>query len=577
MIFGHRRLSILDLSEAANQPFRISGYGASLIFNGEIYNFREIQNCLSLKGYTFTTSGDSEVLLTAYREWGYSCLNYLKGMFAFAIYDEEQDIVFAARDRAGEKPFFYRHSPDGFMFASELKALFTNRSFDRKLNLQSLDVYLERGFVPGESCIVDGFNKLPAANALIYDLGRGTLKKWRYWDVPDIEHNSEPLDEAILLEELERVLEASVARQLQADVSVGVLLSGGVDSSLITALATRHTEKLKTFSLGFPGHKKEDETPYAKLIANHFNTEHIELYAEPASADILPSLIEQFDEPMVDSSMIPTFLLTKEVKKHCTVALGGDGGDELFGGYPHYSQWLTAHLYLSKVPSFVKILLAQISRNFLPVGFKGRNFLNSMDLNFDKSIPRFPIHFDAFNRKSLLKNQYRSNELYQDLYSEDLNSCGDIVAMATRADFKHYLAEDILVKIDRCSMLNSLELRAPFLDVDTIEFAFSKVPSNLKATPDNKKILLKKLAKKILPKNFNLVRKQGFSIPMNTWLEKGPYKELVGDVLTGSDCIFEPSAVNKLLRGQAAGRNNGERIFALAQFEMWRSRYGISM
>jgi asparagine synthase (glutamine-hydrolysing) len=567
----------VDLSEAANQPFRINGYQASLIFNGEIYNFREIRNCLSLKGYTFTTSGDSEVLLTAYQEWGYSCLDHLKGMFAFAIYDEVKNIVFAARDRVGEKPFFYHQSTHGLMFASELKALYENKSLNRKLNLNSLDVYLERGFVPGGSCMVDGFNKLPPANALVFDLGQGTLKKWQYWQIPDTDQNSDPEDEDTLLLKLEKVLEASVARQLQADVPVGVLLSGGVDSSLITALASRQTEKLKTFSLGFPGHKKEDETPHAKLIANYFNTEHIELFAEPASADILPSLIEQFDEPMVDSSMIPTFLLTREVKKHCTVALGGDGGDELFGGYPHYSQWLTAQRYLSRFPSFVKKPLAQISQQFLPLGFKGRNFLNCMDKNFEKSIPRFPIHFDTFTRKSILKQQYRTKELYQDLYLEDFNSCGDIVGAATRADFKHYLAEDILVKVDRCSMLSSLELRSPFLDVDTIEFAFSKIQSNLKATPDNKKILLKKLAKKILPKDFNLMRKQGFSIPMNSWLEKGPFKELFWDVLTAPDCIFEPSAVNKLLKGQSAGRNNGERIFALAQFEMWRSRYGISM
>ncbi len=263
---AHRRLSILDLSPAGHQPMRDELRGLTIVFNGEIYNFRELRAELEQRGYGFRTSSDTEVLLAAYDVWGTECLSKLNGMFAFALYDARRQTVFLARDRAGEKPLFYHLAQGTLHFASELKVLLADPSLPRRINPDSLDCYLAMGYVPGERCILQGYNKLPPAHALSFDLQRGTAKVWRYWQVPDLtpEAAAGQVDELGLLDELEALLEDSVRRQLVADVPVGVLLSGGVDSSLITAMAVRASNKVKTFTIGFPGHGSLDETEHAR-------------------------------------------------------------------------------------------------------------------------------------------------------------------------------------------------------------------------------------------------------------------------------------------------------------------------
>jgi len=320
---AHRRLSIIDLSERGHQPMTDPGGQLWITFNGEIYNYRDIRKELQARGHSFRSESDTEVILEAYRAWGTECLVRLNGIFAFALYDSCKRQLFMARDRAGEKPLYYALAHGGICFASELKGLMAEPTLPRHIDPEALDCYLAMGFVPGERCMLQGVKKLPPAHALVFDLKNGQARLWRYWQLPELDATAKTglADEAALLDELEALLEDSVRRQLVADVPVGVLLSGGVDSSLITAMAVRATSKVKTFIIRFPGYGDYDETEHARLIARHFATEHVELEAAESTVDLLPILARQFDEPMVDSSMIPTYLISRLIRQHCTVAL----------------------------------------------------------------------------------------------------------------------------------------------------------------------------------------------------------------------------------------------------------------
>jgi len=575
---AHRRLSIVDLSPAGHQPMQDETRELTVVYNGEIYNFAELRVELEQRGYNFRSSTDTEVLLAAYDAWGTDCLSRLNGMFTFALYDARRQTVFLARDRAGEKPLFYHLAQGTLHFASELKALLADPSLPRRINPDSLDCYLAMGYVPGERCILQGYNKLPPAHCLIFDLKRGTSKVWRYWQVPDLtpQAASGQVDEFGLLNELEKLLEDSVRRQLVADVPVGVLLSGGVDSSLITAMAARASSQVKTFTIGFPGHGSLDETEHARLIASHFGTDHTELVIEPTTADLIPRLARQFDEPMVDSSMIPTFLVSQLVGQHCTVALGGDGGDELFGGYTHHSRLLWMQGRLGRIPPSLRKAIS-FGAEKLPVGLKGRNWLQGLGEDLQRGLPLVTNHFDATTRRQLMAQYDDWSLVAKSIHRERIPQHPDLLQRVTRMDFANYLAEDILVKVDRASMLSSLEVRAPLLDHRLIEFAFGKVPSHLKATPDDKKILLKRLTARLLPLGFDQQRKQGFSIPLAAWLKTGPFRDIFYEVLLDTDCIFDRCTVLRLLKGQELGRSNGERLFALVLFELWRREYKITM
>ena len=376
------------------------------------------------------------------------------------------------------------------------------------------------------------------------------------------------------MQELETLLQDAVARQMVADVQIGILLSGGVDSSLLTALAVRTSSRVKTFTIRFPGHGNYDETPHARLIADHFRTDHVELEASDTSVDLLPRLARQFDEPMSDSSMVPTFLISQEIRRHCTVAIGGDGGDELFGGYAHYDHILRQESRLARLPGFVRRGVAAGAAQFLPTGYRGRNYLRGYGMRLGSG--QLPLAlFDAVSRRKLLRGM-PGWEFGAEAKRERIDGVSlDLVQRMTRSDFRQYLPEDILVKVDRASMLNSLEVRAPFLDYRLIDFAFGRVPSDLKTSGDNRKILLKLLARRLLPEGFDLKRKQGFSIPLASWLEAPAYRDYFRDILLGaSDSPFDRRYVKSLLAGQAKGRSNSERLFNLLMFELWRTEYG---
>ena len=575
---GHRRLAVLDLSPAGHQPMADVRNELVCVFNGEIYNFQELRRELEQKGHKFRSRTDTEVILAAYREWGTNCLSRFNGMFAFALYDTAQRRLFMARDRAGEKPLYYSLGKGVLRFASELKALMADPAYPRLIDSEALDCYLVLGFIPGSSCILQGTQKLPPAHALVFDLEGGQLRLWQYWNAPPPPENTGmPMDEASLLSELEELLEDAVRCQLVADVPVGVLLSGGMDSSLITAMAVRVSNKLKAFTIRFPGYGKLDETEHARLIAEHFDIEHVELEANSATADLLPRLASQFDEPVLDSSMIPTFLVSKLVRQHCTVALGGDGGDELFAGYEHYRRLLWMKASLGWIPQNFRASISLVAERYFPVGLKGRNWFQGLGVDLHSGLPLIATYFDAATRRRLMVQYPSWPMLAEAVVKGRVPLAPDLLQRATRMDFFNYLPEDILVKVDRASMLNSLEVRAPLLDYRLIDFAFGKVPTHLKASPRDNKILLKRLAGRVLPPTFDRKRKQGFSIPLAKWLKAGSFRELFHEVLLGSNGFFDQSAVRGLLHGQDRGCSNGERLFGLVMFELWRQEYGATL
>jgi asparagine synthase (glutamine-hydrolysing) len=576
---GHRRLAIVDLSSAGRQPMQDTSGELMIVFNGEIYNFADLRQKLATRGYAFHSHCDTEVILAAYREWGIGCLSYLTGMFAFALYDSRQRQLFMARDRAGEKPLYYSLVNRTLRFASELKGLMADIMLPRRIDAEALDCYLAMGFAPGERCILRGTSKLPPAHALLFSLASGQARVWRYWKPPEY---TGPVvlgetEETELLDELESLLDDSVSQQMVADVQVGILLSGGLDSSLITAMAVRKSPKVRTFTIRLSGESSLDEGRHANLIARHFRTDHTELLAGESSVDVLPSLAQQFDEPIADSSVIPTYIVSQLIRRHCTVALGGDGGDETFGGYHHYNRLLWMQRNLNWIPWHLR-RFARNSAGLLPVGFRGRDYLQMLEVDWKQGLPLVVSLFGRDLRRQLLSSQDDRTLVAERVWRERIPKSPHLLRRAMEMDFENYLAERVLVKLDRASMLNSVEIRAPFLDRRLLEFSFGKLPMYLMVDGARRKVLLKRLAKRILPPEFELERKQGFSIPLGAWLRTKLWQDLLHETLLNSQTsFFDPDVVRPLIEAQRKGYNNSERLFALVLFELWRRHYHMTM
>ena len=576
--FGHRRLSIVDLSPTGHQPMHDPLTGCVIVFNGEIYNFQTLRDELAGRGAQFRGTSDTEVLLAAYREWGVECLTRLAGMFAFVLFDPRQQRLFGARDRAGEKPFFYRLQDGRFDFASELKGLLAMQSASPTINTDALNEYFAYGYVPGDGCMVQGVAKLPAGHAFTFDLSRGDLRTWRYWALP-APARRDACDGEALIDRLDQLLEAAVRRQIVADVPVGVLLSGGVDSSLVTAMAARvSSTPVRTFTISFPGHAQHDEAAFARIVAAHFGTAHTDLPAEAATVDLLPELARQYDEPLADSSMIPTFLVSRLIRQHATVALGGDGGDELFGGY-HSHRWLLRQQAVRRVvPPIARRVVRAATQNLVPVGIKGRNYILGYMEDTDESLARPGIFFEHAARQRVL--QPIADRITNAPEQRRMHAFRDgrhLVERVTAMDFSLYMPDDILVKVDRASMLASLEVRAPFLDQAVIEFAFGTVPPDWRATARERKRLPRALGARILPKALDLRRKQGFSIPLHSWF-KGSWGDYMEEVVRSADpSLFDREALGGVIDSQRRGLANTHRIFAVTMFELWRRHYGATL
>ncbi|MDP9192144.1 MAG: asparagine synthase (glutamine-hydrolyzing) [Acidobacteriota bacterium] len=573
---AHRRLAIVDLSPGGHQPMADASGRVHVAFNGEIYNFLELREELRSHGHAFHTSSDTEVMLAAYRQWGEGFLSRLIGMFAMVLYDDARRMLYLVRDRAGEKPLFWWRNAGRIVFASELKALFGFPGFPRRIDREALEHYLAYGYVPGELCMIDGVRKLAPGSFLRLNLDNGELTFRRYWDLPEPPETAE-VDAASLERELESLLLESVRRQMIADVPVGILLSGGVDSSLITAMAARVSSRpVKTFTISFPGHGKYDEAPYARAVARHFGTEHLELPAQPATVGLLPLLARQYDEPIADSSMVPTYMVARLIREHATVALGGDGGDELFGGYPHYVWAQRLDLFRALVPGPLRRAMSA-GATHLPRGIRGRNHLMSAGANGDDGLTFMNLYFDREWRRRLLRFDANGAVTPEEFRVSLARGARSALQSAQRIDFRSYMVDDILVKVDRASMLTSLETRAPFLDAPIIEFVFGKVPDHLKVTLRERKVLLRRLAHRLLPGGLDLRRKQGFSIPLRAWLA-GEWGTFTREVLTEADpALFDRAEIAALLAADARHLNNANRIFALTIFELWRREYNITV
>ena len=554
ILFGHRRLSIIDLTSLGSQPMYREDLGLLITFNGEIYNFLEIRNVLISKGYNFNSNSDTEVLLVAYAHWGSDFLSYLNGMFAFALYDERKKISIIARDRVGEKPLYYFKSSNYLYFSSEIKALIINEKVDRKISPIGLNYYLSLGYIPSPDSIIKDIYKLKPGHFLEINTNTFKVTEKKYWDVPKNNLYKSPED---LIDELDVLLKKSVKRQLISDVPLGILLSGGLDSSIITAYASEASSKVKTFNIRFPGYGNLDETKHARVVSDHFGTNHTELDANDIiDLDFIEKICKDFDEPVNDSSLVPTFLVSKLVKEHCTVALGGDGGDELFGGYGKYLDLKKYKKLFNYIPFGTRKILTDAVISNMPIGMRGRNWLQYFSFDYHNNHFLIQNHFDATSQKKLLKNGLYTDYKFDIIYNQMLSDRNDLIRNATELDFRTYLPEDILLKIDRASMLNSLEVRAPFLDFEIIEFAFKYVPSDLKVLNGDKKILLKTLSKLKLPMQFDYNRKQGFSMPLFELLKDKKWQLYIQEILYESSLdIFDKKYVSNLVSRLYCRRN----------------------
>lgn len=562
---GQRRLSIIDLSPMGHQPMLSADGRFVIVFNGEVYNFKQLKEELKTQGVCFTSDSDTEVLLAAYIAWGETFLIRLNGMFAFAIYDQGTPSLapslFIARDRVGEKPFYYSHTADSFRFASELKAI----DHFGKINLQALNHYLTLGYVPGSMCLFEGVHKLPPAHCGRLNLSTGALDIRRYWALPKNQPKFK-IDGTELATEAGALIEDSVRLRLIADVPVGVLLSGGLDSSLVVAAAARvSSSPVETFTIALPG-SSLDEAHHAQKVAGFFGTRHHVLPLAKPSLDLLDGLAPFIDEPIADSSVLPAWLVFGLARKHVTVALGGDGGDELFGGYTHYQQSLADVERLRWLPQPLLGVLARAA-SVLPAGVRGRNRLASLRGGASQQTIWGGAYFDVRLRQRLLKFDavtelgagFQAPELF--LYGLYMQGADPLDGM-TRADFGSVLPDDFLVKVDRASMAHSLEVRAPMLDHRLIEFAFGQVPSEWKIKGKETRRLQRVLAKQWLPPDLDINRKQGFSIPINEWLRNEGEQGLMNR-MSGLPDLINLGEVRGIVRGHIAGRANGGRLFAL--------------
>ena len=575
VVLAHNRLSIIDLSVSGKQPMSY-GDNYHVTLNGEIYNFSNLKSKLIKDGFTFESDTDTEVLLAAYAKWGISFLNQIVGQFAFALYDKAINKIFIVRDRAGEKPLYYYHNNNSLVFSSEIKGMLANKDIPVKLDYSSLSKFLSLGYTSNSNSIFNDIKKVKPGHYICFDLNTGDFTMNKYWELPKYD-NDKNIDSIDLIDEFQTIFKKAVSSQLVSDVPLGILLSGGLDSSLITAMAAKSVKNIKTFTVKFSNSKKYDESKYAKLISKYFSTEHYELEASTIESDIFLKLSEQYDEPLIDSSMIPTSMVCELVKKHCTVALGGDGGDELFGGYNYYRRSALFYHYFKWISINLRAPISKLLSPFFLKDAKGHNWIKFFGKNFKTNIPILLNKFDNIEKLSLFKNKIEKDwieynySLDESLLNEDLQS------LLTIMDFNDYLPNDILVKTDRASMMHSLEVRAPFLDKDLIEFAFRKVPSRSKFTNKKTKEFLKVFSKKILPPDFDFNRKQGFEFPLGDLLRTGKIRKFFKEVLLDDSSVFKSETINKYFESLDNGRRVEEKLFGLLQFQLWKSKYSIEI
>jgi asparagine synthase (glutamine-hydrolysing) len=576
---GMRRLSIIDL-ETGNQPMKNEDGSVWVIFNGEIYNFKEIREKLQEKNHEFVTNSDTEVLVHLYEEHGEDMVKHLNGMFAFAIWDERKKRLLLVRDRLGIKPLYYYHDENRFVFASEIKSIIEDRTIKREVDLEALHYYIGYEYVPAPLTMYKGINKLEAGNMLIVE--DNEIKSKQYWDV---KFKPQDKDENYFIEKLIELLKDSIEKRLIADVPLGVFLSGGVDSSLLVALMSEVTkEKIKTFSVGFKD-QSYNELDEARLIAGKYKTDHHEITLEPDILGLIDKMTSYLDEPYADTSAIPVFLISNKTRANIKVALSGDGGDELFAGYDRYLASKLDKIY-SKLPAIVRDGILEASEALRPRSQKKgminitKRFLEGSSLpkhgqhiRWQYSLQRGEEH-NLYSKYALEHVKNLDNFRLIDKFYRKLKT-DDRLAKEQYVDLKTYLADAMLVKIDRMSMANSLEVRVPYLDHRLVEFAFT-IPSNLKMKGFTLKYILKKAAQKYLPKEILKKQKQGFSIPVKNWL-KNEIKQYAKEILLGEYeglKYFDQKYIKTMLIEHTRKRkDHSHKLWAIMIFVLWHRKY----
>ncbi len=578
---GMRRLSIIDLS-TGHQPISNEDGSVWIVFNGEIYNHLELRAELEKKGHQFRTRTDTETIVHAYEEYGEDCPAKLNGMFGFAILDLRNRSIFLARDRLGIKPLYYYHDAQRFVFASELKSILQDDEVPREVNIAALDAFMTFEYVPAPLSILQGISKLLPGHSLTLKDGKIALRE--YWDV---KFDEKERSEEALCEELRALFRDAVKIRLMSDVPLGAFLSGGIDSSAIVAMMSAEMNRqVKTFSIGFK-ESSYNESSFARIVSKHFNTEHHEFTIEPNALELTEKLVAHLDEPFGDFSIFPTYLVSKMAREHVTVALSGDGGDELFAGYDTYIANRLGNSY-GKVPRALRNGLISPLVEHLPPTEKKKGLFNrikrfdeGMRLPADLQHTRWMIFLQAAEKSKFYSERVRSALNGVDSYRHvrgyfDRAGTSDELNRQLYVDIKSYMVDDILVKVDRMSMAASLEARVPFLDHRFVEFS-ATIPSNLKLKGKTTKYLLKKAMADLLPPEILGRGKEGFSIPIKNWL-KTDLKPLMMDVLSqekiSNEGFFNPVHVEKLKNEHLQNKeNHSHRLWAMMVFGIWQDIY----
>lgn len=589
---GHRRLSIIDLSEGGTQPMKCEHYW--ICFNGEIYNYKEIKQKLMSMGHTFHSSSDTEVILHAYIQWGASCLHEFRGMFAFAIINSKNGEVFCARDRAGVKPFYFYIENGIFLFSSELKALHKHPKFNKKIQQEAVEMYMQFGNIPAPYTIFQHTFKLKPGHFICFNISNlkkhpTSFEQIQYWNIYDAYNRPKlniPFEEAIL--ETENILNDSFQLRMVADVPVGVFLSGGFDSAAVTSILQKsQTQKLKTFTIAVPDIGL-NEAPYAKDIALHLGTDHTEFECTHQEAiAMIDDLPYFYDEPFGDSSAIPTCLVAKVARQHVTVALSADGGDEILAGYNRYDYLMRYGKKLNHTPALLRNTLSQIMNlmdadhipylknkyNFANRYEKLKNLLKNpspeqMMWSLSTQFSRHEIEHLFLNRNAFFSTAYHSKALKAEYFSE--------LSYMQAIDFQTYLPDDIMTKVDRATMRFSLEGREPFLDHKIIEWA-AQLPDKFKYNNGIKKYILKEIVYKYLPKELMNRPKMGFAIPIEKWMRK-ELKTHVEEFLSSdrikNQAIFNSSQIENLKTKFLNGKTEyGLKIWYMLMFQMWWEKW----
>lgn len=579
--FGHRRLAVIDTSSAGRQPLQTADGRLTITFNGEIYNFGELRRELEQHGCQFHSRTDTEVILHAYQRYGVDCLSRLRGMFAFAIWDADKRRLFAARDRLGKKPLYYRNDSDGFAFASEPKAFLAESSFVAEADPRALFHYLSFQYVPSPASAFRGLHRLPPAHYLVLEDGRLSIE--RYWTLRYSPKRS--ISEAEAAESVLADLTEATRIRLVSDVPLGAFLSGGIDSSLVVALmAGAGGGRVKTFSIGFD-EAEYNELAYARVVAERFGTDHHETIVRPDAIAILPKLIWHYNEPFADSSAIPSFYLAEMTRRHVTVALTGDAGDENFAGYDRYLASQLARRF-DGIPRSVRHAISRLAAA-LPGGAtrsthgRLRRFLETAADSHERRYARWMFHFDGAEKQAICSPEFlaQAGPLDSAAHLETLfasSTSEDHLDATLRADVLSYLPDDLLVKVDIATMAHGLEARSPFLDHIVMERA-AHLPVHLKLRGGTKKYILKRVARTLLPDEVIDRPKMGFGVPLDRWF-RGPLRDFTHDVLLGSRCrsrgLFQVATIERLLHEHQTNRRNWHyHLWNLLILELWHQTF----